>query len=297
MTYAIGLGVFAVTQWLGLFLLARSSRRPAVAWAAAGTLAYALVLWAQVLVTAAPEPWSAWIGFGAVLPIGCWTVAIAISLSPRAGLRRHPGRLALVLLATLFLALGLGLWLWPALPVPAVWAWFLIGCDVLVLGWLIAVQDALDLGETAGPVVLRSFIAAALAVVLLTGPLVWLWLEPGRPQAANLIALALVTTLVVAGQVFGDRWQDLVDRLAFRAAPQLRQARQDLRDISSALPRIDGDLDPATLPREEFVRLTRRALGSVGNLTRLVGSPLTRLTDVTRRSRPRSHRRAPARAS
>ena len=71
--------------------------------------------------------------------------------------------------------------------------------------------------------------------------------------------------------------------MVFANAPALRRARAGLREVTSALPRVDPDLDLEGLDDAAFVRLTRRALSHYGDLPRLAGSPLVRLPLVTRR--------------
>jgi hypothetical protein len=94
-------------------------------------------------------------------------------------------------------------------------------------------------------------------------------------------------------QVFADPLQRLLDQLAFRNAPRLRQSRADLRGVASNLPRLNETQDLQQLDEEEFVRLTRRALSNFGNLPKLATSPLTMLPQIARRI---ADRRAPLNA-
>ena len=93
-----------------------------------------------------------------------------------------------------------------------------------------------------------------------------------------MLSLLLATiTAAIAIQTFADPVQTAVDRLAFAAFPQLRQARAELRAAAQALPRVNESLELKALDDGEFVRLTRRALSHMGDLPRLATSPLTRL--------------------
>jgi hypothetical protein len=74
----------------------------------------------------------------------------------------------------------------------------------------------------------------------------------------------------------------VLDRLAFSKSPDLRAGRAALRDAEAALPlRSDNPLDDVS--DETFARLTRRALGHYGDLSKLVASPLTMLPVIEAR--------------
>jgi hypothetical protein len=96
-----------------------------------------------------------------------------------------------------------------------------------------------------------------------------------------MIALLLATiAAAIAAQVFASPLQAALDRLAFADAPRLRRARAELRAAADALPRVDAEVDLASMDPAEFARLTRRALSHYGDLPRLAASPLTRLSRV-----------------
>jgi hypothetical protein len=91
----------------------------------------------------------------------------------------------------------------------------------------------------------------------------------------------LFTTLAVAItiHVFADSLAGVLDRLAFWRSPALRADRAALRSTEAALPlRRTSPLDD--IDDEAFVRLTRRALGHYGDLSKLVASPLTALPEI-----------------
>jgi hypothetical protein len=70
--------------------------------------------------------------------------------------------------------------------------------------------------------------------------------------------------------------------VTFSGSPLLRADRAALRRTEAALPlRKDSPLDQ--LDDETFVRLTRRALGHYGDLSKLVASPLTALPIIDAR--------------
>ena len=128
---------------------------------------------------------------------------------------------------------------------------------------MIAALDAFDEGEVLGPDLLRSGAGAGLVTVLLGLPLGLLALAAGAATGGTLLALLLVTTGTgIALQTLADPFQDALDRLIFPGTvPRpLRRARAGLRQVTSALPRVDPDLDPQALDDDAFARLTRRAL-------------------------------------
>lgn len=132
---------------------------------------------------------------------------------------------------------------------------------------------------------LRSFLAAVAMAALLGGQvLIGLWLTRTEIVAQTALTVLLFTTIAVGieVQVFVDRLAGLWDRLAFWRSPGLRADRAALRDTEAALPlRSTGPLDE--LDEETFARLTRRALGHYGDLSKLVASPLTALPAIDER--------------
>jgi hypothetical protein len=191
--------------------------------------------------------------------------------------------LGLAAMATIFFGLGLGLVLFPLAPLPTHWVVLAIGFDMGLLGIAIALLDAFDEGETLRYDMIRSFIAAALAASMF-GIAVAATIVLGAVFSPPLIALLLtVIALAIAGQTLADPFQALIDRLAFPRAQALQQARAELRESVSALPKIDVGLPLADLDEAEFTRLTRRALSHYGDLGRLAANPLTQLPVVEAR--------------
>ena len=96
--------------------------------------------------------------------------------------------------------------------------------------------------------------------------------------------MLLFTSLAVAVavQVLADPLAGVLDRLAFSRSPDLRADRAALRRTEAALPlRSANPLDG--VDDDTFVRLTRRALGHYGDLSKLVASPLTALPIIDER--------------
>jgi hypothetical protein len=333
--------VFALSWWLGLYLLARNPRKPVLALAAAGLTSFAVVValdavrvttgsallgqvevylvvlpgvfWFAVLAELSrPQdnpPSRAWefvaiavvaaVGFtGATLagsvegPLraGHWMMFAAVSvpaLGAMAATTLRPAQPTpvrrFVLVATLFFALGNAILVIPLELVPSWLALASTGFDVALLGTAVALSDAFDEGQALRADMLRSFAATAV-VALLFGGQVLIGLAVAGPSAELPLTVLLFTSIAVAItiNVLADPLAGLLDRVTFSRSPLLRADRAALRRTEAALPlRKDSPLDQ--LDDETFVRLTRRALGHYGDLSKLVASPLTALPIIDAR--------------
>ena len=88
--------------------------------------------------------------------------------------------------------------------------------------------------------------------------------------------------IAIAINVLADPLAGMLDRLAFSRSPALRADRAALRRTEAALPlRSANPLDG--VDDDTFARLTRRALGHYGDLSKLVASPLTALPIIDER--------------
>ncbi|MEZ4523169.1 MAG: hypothetical protein R3A46_16240 [Thermomicrobiales bacterium] len=133
----------------------------------------------------------------------------------------------------------------------------------------------------------RSYDYSFLIASLFGGQVVLaMWTGPGATGPMVFLLLGTITA-AIAIQVYLDRVQTLLDRIAFANVPWLRHERAELREVENLLPRVNMT-DPLTIEEDEFSRLTRRALSSYGDLTKLATSPLTNLPEVHRRLAARS---------
>jgi hypothetical protein len=229
------------------------------------------------------------------LRAGHWLMFAVISTSTLgamvAALRRpnQPVPVAgVVVVATLFFALGNAILI---IPLGLVSSWLALastGFDVLLLGVAVALWDAFDEGQALRADMLRSFAGCTAVAVLLGGQvLIGLALTRDQPGTRVALTILLFTTLAIAitVQVLADPLAAVLDRLAFWKSPTLRADRAALRHTGAALPlRSDDPLrDLQDVDDETFVRLTRRALGHYGDLTKLVASPLTALPVIDER--------------
>lgn len=190
-----------------------------------------------------------------------------------------------VIVATLFFALANAVLVIPLGLVPSWLALASTGFDVLALGVAVALWDAFDEGQALRADMLRSFFGTLAVAVLFGGQaLIGLAVTRTEPTAQTALTVLLFTSLAIAiiVQVLADPLAGLLDRLAFSRSPALRADRAALRHTGAGLPL--RSVNPlADMDDDTFVRLTRRALGHYGDLTKLVASPLTALPVIDER--------------
>jgi hypothetical protein len=337
---ALSAVVFALSWWLGLYLLARDPRKPVLVLASVGLTSFASVValdavrvvsgsdllgrieiylvalpgiaWFAVLVELS-RPCDTWrsrageIGLvagvatvafvGAVmagsvdgpLRLGHWVMLAAISLSSLGAMVRavlvRPAQpvpvVTFVVIATLFFALGNAILIIPLGLVPSWLALASTGFDVALLGIAVAIGDAFDEGQALRADMLRSFAATAV-VALLFGGQALIGLAVTGQDTALTVLLFTSLAIAIAINVLADPLAGLLDRLAFSRSPALRADRAALRRTEAALPlRSANPLDG--IDEDTFARLTRRALGHYGDLSKLVASPLTALPIIDER--------------
>ncbi|MGH3562941.1 MAG: hypothetical protein ACRDTN_14400 [Mycobacterium sp.] len=238
------------------------------------------------------------------LRAGHWLMFAVISVSTLGAMAKALVRPAqpvsvvgLVIVATLFFALANEILIIPLGLVPSGLALATTGIDVLMLGVAVALWDAFDEGQALRADMLRSF-AGTAAVAVLFGGQVLIGLAATREAEAQavlpVLTVLLFTSLAIAiaVQVFADPLAGLWDRLAFWRSPALRADRAALRSTEAALPlRSASPLDH--VDEDTFARLTRRALGHYGDLSKLVASPLTALPVIDERLAARGAPDAP----
>jgi hypothetical protein len=335
---ALSAVVFALSWWLGLYLLARDPRKPVLVLAAIGLTSFASVValdavrvvsgsavlssveiylvavpgiaWFAVLVEMS-RPRDSWRGrageiaavagvaavafFGAAMagnvdgPLrpGHWVMFAAVSLSSlgamvKAVLLKPPRPVvSFVVIATLFFALGNAILVIPLGLVPSWLALASTGFDVALLGIAVAIGDAFDEGQALRADMLRSFAATAVVALLFGGQLL-IGLAVSGQATALTVLLFTSLGIAIAINVLADPLAGVLDRLAFSRSPDLRADRAALRRTEAALPlRSDNPLDG--VDNDAFARLTRRALGHYGDLSKLVASPLTALPIIDER--------------
>jgi len=221
------------------------------------------------------------------LRMGHWVMFAAVSLSSlgamvKAVLMKPPQPVVtFVVLATLFFALGNAILIIPLGLVPSWLALASTGFDVALLGVAVAIGDAFDEGQALRADMLRSFAATAVVALLFGGQLL-IGLAVSGQVTALTVLLFTSLGIAIAINVLADPLAGLLDRLAFSRSPDLRADRAALRRTEAALPlRSANPLDG--VDDDTFARLTRRALGHYGDLSKLVASPLTALPLIDER--------------
>ncbi|GAB3239578.1 hypothetical protein [Mycolicibacterium hippocampi] len=336
---ALSATVFALSWWLGLYLLSRDPRKLVLVLAAVGLTSFALVValdavrvvsgsavlgqmeiylvavpgiaWFAVLLELSRprDAWSSRAGgaalvgavaavafagaamagdVGGPLRLGHWVMFGAVSVPSLAAMihavrrRTQPGPVVgFAVVATLFFVLGNAILVIPLGLLPSWLALASIGCDVALLGVAVAISDAFDEGHALRDDMLRSFVGTVVVAVLFGGQLL-IGLAVTGPNTTLAVLLFSSLAVAIAINVLADPFAGLLDRLAFSRSPALRADRAALRSTESALPLRSAnplqDMDEDT-----FVRVTRRALGHYGDLSKLVASPLTALPAIGER--------------
>ncbi|OBH45157.1 hypothetical protein [Mycobacterium mantenii] len=223
---------------------------------------------------------------------GHWVMFAVISVSTLGAMvvalrrpRRPRPAVGLAITATLFFALGNAILIIPLGLVPSWVALASTSCDVLGLGVAVALWDAFDEGQALRADMLRSFAGSVAVAVLFGGQaLIGLAVTRHDPGAQTALTVLLFTSLAIAitVQVLADPLAGVLDRLAFSKSPALRADRAALRHTGAALP-LRQEHPLAGVDDVTFARLTRRALGHYGDLTKLVASPLTALPVIDER--------------
>lgn len=226
------------------------------------------------------------------LRAGHWVMFAVISTSTLgamlAAVRRptQPVRVAgVVIVATLFFALGNAILVIPLGLVPSWLALASTGFDVLLLGVAVALWDAFDEGQALRADMRRSFVGTTVVAMLFGGQaLIGMAVLGGDGPGRTALTVLLFSSLAVAIaiNVLADPLAGLLDRLAFSRSPRLRADRAALRSTEAALPLVSPN-PLAGLDDDTFARLTRRALGHYGDLSKLVASPLTQLPLIDQR--------------
>jgi hypothetical protein len=321
---ALAVPAFALSWWLGCYLVGRDPTRALLWRSGAALAAYALgvVAWvlapgsgvAQVLLcvpglcwagvavgllpASAPEHRQAnrgWLVVALIflaLASALQSVGKLVALAPLAGgivlLLRYRERVrpsalpAALTAAAVLYTVGLIVLLAPIDLGPPLLVLAAIGLDLLLMGYLVAVADAVEAGERLLPDLRRSLLAAVLAVLLCGGPAVLTMLAAPDRRAVTVLQFVLVAVVLSAVGLAGHLRTGL-DRVAFLSDERLRRSRGTLLLAADALPRRRERHRMRVLDADEFRRLTRRALEDYGDVGRLLRNPLVDLPIVDRR--------------
>ncbi|WP_203780104.1 hypothetical protein [Paractinoplanes rishiriensis] len=157
-----------------------------------------------------------------------------------------------------------------------------MGVDLLMLGFLVAVADALEVGERLRPHLIRAVLAAVAVTVPIGAAAVLTIVAVPDRRDVLLLQFGVVAT-AMTGLALAGRVRRILDTVAFRSDERLHQDRAALLLLADALPRHRQRHRLITTDRDDFLRFTRQALDNYDNLGRLMRSPLTDLPAVDRR--------------
>jgi hypothetical protein len=206
---------------------------------------------------------------------------IRVRQAMQTDLPRRP--LLLLFAATIFFGLSAGLIILPLGFFRTEWTLLAISFDIVLLGVVLAVLDAHDEGTSLLPDAVRSFAAAMLGVLIFGGQVVLvmaIMVNTTRPMM--LLLFGLITSLLLI-QAFFDNIQSLLDGAIFTSEPQVKQERDTLRAVSTAIARVDDSYTFEQMDEAEFTRLTRKALSHYSDLNKLASNPLIRIPLIDER--------------
>ena len=164
--------IYSFTLWLGVYLLRRNWEKPVMRYAGLGLITYAV---GMVLVTVFPRsqlhlPVT-------ILPLICWAFAVInfrqTEVSSNQQFKRTRRPRALIVAATISFSGGLALLVIPQVLLRTDLVLLLIGVDLLILGYSIAVLDADDEGEALLPDALRSLVLTTAGGLVFGDKLCW----------------------------------------------------------------------------------------------------------------------------
>lgn len=214
-------------------------------------------------------------------PIFLFGASVRVRQAMQSDLPRRP--LLLLLAATIFFGLSAGLVLLPLGFFVLEWVLVAISMDIVFLGVVLAVLDARDEGISLWPDAIRSLTAAMLGVLIFGGQVVMVMAIMGNTSRPMMVLLfGLITSLLVL-QAFFDNIQSLLDGAIFTSEPHVKERRDTLRAVSSAVPRVDESRVFNQMDDNEFARLTRKAISHYSDLNKLASSPLIRMSLIDER--------------
>jgi hypothetical protein len=315
LAFVVKLFFFGFSLWLGSYLLARKSEKNATRFTGWGLVAYSIVLAVEILLgqvisALALLPALLWIGAAlhlipeetawrasalrvwmfSLIPILIlalvtpWiSIAVVIAMLVCAVIiirlaasSYFKNTYAVIGVIALFFGLSTGLLVLPNEFISSFWGIFLLGFDLLLLGFAVAVWDAFDEGETIRHHLTRSFVSAFYYAGALSALVVIASAIEDDFGFAKLLLLLCLIAFGILTQTFERPIKKLLDDATFPRSSTLGAERDLLNDSADALPLL-STLDLFSVSDAEFTRLTRRALSHMGDLPRLSSNPLVNL--------------------
>ena len=262
--------IYGLVVWLGCYLISRDLSSWRLRFAGLALISYGVNV--ALMMLHAPD---FWVLIGIFIPLILILLSVyfvIVRVPPNSSKRLNP----LFILFTLFLAVSYFLLILSPILNNILILW--ISADLLMLGAIIAVWDAMDAGESLVPDMLRSFTSICLMIIIVVGQVVII--TPAMTDSTLMLILALITTVIVVF-AFEIPIQNWLDAIIFLRFPRIRQQRQQQRVIETIT--IRRAEHPALDDETEFIRYTRRALSHYGDLSKLATNPLTNLTIIQHR--------------
>jgi hypothetical protein len=261
---------------MGIYLLRRQWSKPGLRYTGIGLVVYALILPVSTFL-----PASANLSPMAAIPAVCWALAVQhllqIDRSTSSQLTYALTWVILVLLAMALLLLVI-----PQTLIHNDGLLFIVGIDLLSLGYCLTLITTRADGETLLPDALRSLTLAIFAAGIFGGQVTGVIVLQGTTPALQMLLLGVITSAVVLTHL-GPQVQQIVDRFTLAGFPMHRREQAELRAVAAAVSRQDTQFDWQSLSEADFVRLTRRALTSLNQWDRLAASPLLKLPIIDER--------------
>jgi hypothetical protein len=157
-----------------------------------------------------------------------------------------------------------------------------IGVDLLMLGFLVSVAEALDLGERLRPDLMRAMTAGVAGSIVAGGLASLTMIAADAGTAVTVLQYALVAVVMTLIGLTAAVNRGL-DSVAFFHDSRLRASRSGVLQLGVALPRRREPHRLLRTSEEDFARFTRYALDNFRDDGRLLRSPLIELPAVDRR--------------
>ncbi|MFN8529681.1 MAG: hypothetical protein U0670_13815 [Anaerolineae bacterium] len=264
--------VFAFTLWMGLYALSRADDRRGLAYAGLGLLIYAVVL-GLVLVAATHDEPLTWQPYLVLASVPCWIMALLHLHRLARDLSRFQRISFFAYIAAVFFLLTIALLLIPQTLFKSADLLVAMSCDIVIMGYVLARMHIRADGEALLPDALRSLVLAAGGGMLFGGQTALIIaLQPATPSAQYMLLTVLASVMVIA--VFYRPLLRGIERLIHVPDPGLQTTRTALQQTVDELAHADTSIDPLSLSRAEFERITRRALSMMNHPHRLIASPL-----------------------
>jgi hypothetical protein len=274
---ALQIAVYALTLWMGLYMLERAGAVPGVRYAGIGFVLYTLGLGWVLLASANGTVirWQPWVALVVIPP---WTIALIYLRQMAVKLASARRRALLAYIAAVFFGLIVLLMLTPQTLLSRTDLLLALSIDLVIMGYVIAWLTARHQGEALLPDAIRSLLLTVGGCLIFGGQVALIVSTQGQPTPLTQFLLLQVITNVVLVVVFNRYLLRGLDALVYQGAPQVQSSRSALREASDAIARSDPKLDPLSLDPDEFTRLTRRALSHMNRPQKLIANPLMQLS-------------------